>query len=76
MAHSQAIAKVRNEVSNSGTFSMVPRSFNLKANAGVMVEWIVRLPCNPATGARSAEGCATLRFLPSFVIYGKGHSII
>ena len=37
-----------------------------------MVEWIVHLPCNPATEVRFAEG--VLRFLPS-VISGQGHGI-
>ena len=45
----QIFVQIKNEVSNSGTFSVVPRSFNANVNAGVMVEWIVRVLCNPAT---------------------------
>ena len=44
---------------------MVPRSFIANVNAGVMVESIVRVLCNLATGVRSAEGA--LRFLPSLL---------
>ena len=65
VTHLQAIVQVKNEVSNSGTFSVVPRSFNANVNAGLMVEWIVRVPCNLATVVRSAE--STLRFLPSLL---------
>ena len=53
VTHLQAIVQVKNEVSNSGTFSVVPRSFNANVNAGLMVEWIVRLLCNLATYVRS-----------------------
>ena len=51
MTHLQAIVHVKNEVSNSGTFSVLLRSFNATVNAGLMVEWIVRVLCNLATGA-------------------------
>ena len=44
---------------------MLSRSFNEKASAGVMIEWLVCMPCNTATGARSAEGA--LHFLPSLL---------
>ena len=45
MAHLQTIVQVKNEVSNSGTFSLVARvSFSMKVNAGVMAELIVRVP--------------------------------
>ena len=53
VTHLQAIVQVKNEISNSGTFSVLPRSFNANVNAGVMVEWIVRVLCNSATGVRS-----------------------
>ena len=36
----------------------------------MMVEWILRLPYNPATGAGSAEGA--LRFLPGFSVICNG----
>ena len=63
--HLEAIVQFKNEVSNSWTFSIVPRSFNANVNAGVMVDWVVRVLCNPATGVRSAEGAS--RFLPSLL---------
>ena len=44
---------------------MLSRSFNVKVSAGVRVEWLVRMPCNTATGVRSAEGA--LHFLPSLL---------
>jgi len=65
VTHLQAIVQVKNEVSNSWTFSVVPRSFIASVNAGVMVEWIVRVLCNSATGVRSAESAR--RFLPSLL---------
>ena len=58
-------------ISNSGTFTLLARSFNIKANAGVMAEWIIHAFCNPltinpATGVRSAE--SALRFLPALLL--------
>ena len=50
VTHLQAIVHVKNEVCNSGTFSVVPRSFHVNVNAGLMVEWMVRVLCNPANG--------------------------
>ena len=38
VTHLQAIVQVKIEVSNSWTFSVVPRSFNANVNAGVVVE--------------------------------------
>ena len=68
VTHLQAIFQVKNEVSNSGTFSVVPRSFNANVNAGVTVEWIVRVLCNSATGVRSAESALPILLCPVKVI--------
>ena len=38
VTHLEAIVQFKNEVSNSWTFSIVPRSFNANVNAGVMVD--------------------------------------
>ena len=38
VTHLEAIVYVKNKVSNSWTFIVVPRSFNANVNAGVMVE--------------------------------------
>ena len=43
MTHLQAIFQVKNEVSNSGTFSVVPRSFN--ANVVKVIAYICYMLC-------------------------------
>ena len=69
VTHLQATVQVKKEVSNSGTFSVVPSSSNANENAGLMAEWIVRVLCNLATGVRSEE--SVLRFLPTMLFSVK-----